>query len=67
MTTKSKAAELQKKRDELKKMNKEFIQNEKTNAVFDELGIITENEAKEQAKDEPLSIDEIINSIKKSN
>jgi len=66
MTTKSKAAELQEKREELKKMNKELIQNEKTNLVFDELGIPTKKECEEMAENEPLTTDEIINAVKKS-
>jgi hypothetical protein len=51
-------------RENVRKLSKEYAENKKCDVVFDQLGIVTANEAKEQAKDEPLTTEQIVNQFK---
>jgi len=64
MTNAEKTKEMRK---QALKQARESIESLKLDDIFDELGIPSLKELNEMAKDEPLTIGEIINGMKKDN
>ena len=63
----NKAEETKEMRKQALKQARESIESLKLDDIFDELGIPSLKELNEMAKDEPLTIGEIINGMKKDN
>jgi len=61
----NKAEETKEMRKQALKQARESIESLKLDDIFDELGIPSLKELNEMAKDEPLTIGEIINGMKK--
>jgi len=61
----NKAEETKEMRKQALKQARESIESLKLDDIFDELGIPSLKELNEMAKDEPLTIEEIINGMKK--